>query len=256
MHERYSGRPEREGTDNMLKGDIRKKQILETAETLFAERGYEETGVQAILDELHLSKGSFYHHFESKEQVLQKICERRAGLAAEKLKKETWTDGLAMMNGLLHGMIPFQGEGLRFLRMILPVFLLPEGKSIRSAYQAALKSYWMPMAEEALQRMTEEGTAFTLYPQKTVEMALDLVNNLWAEIGEMIIGTEKNHREAASAAQVLNLVEPYRPAIENLFSAPYGSLELIRLHDIKQMIDSIHDWWMVDPADHIPGEES
>ena len=49
----------------MLKGDLRKKQILETAETLFCRDGYEKTSVQDILDVLHLSKGSFYHHFEN-----------------------------------------------------------------------------------------------------------------------------------------------------------------------------------------------
>ena len=66
----------------MIKGDLRKKQILETAEELFTMKGYEATGVQDILDRLHLSKGSFYHHFESKELVLQTICENRAAKAA------------------------------------------------------------------------------------------------------------------------------------------------------------------------------
>ena len=45
----------------MLKGDLRKKQILETAEKMFCRDGYEKTSVQDILDVLHLSKGSFYH---------------------------------------------------------------------------------------------------------------------------------------------------------------------------------------------------
>ena len=72
----------------MIKGDLRKKQILETAEALFTARGYENTGVQDILDQLHLSKGSFYHHFESKELVLRIICENRASQAAEKIRGE------------------------------------------------------------------------------------------------------------------------------------------------------------------------
>ncbi len=232
----------------MQKGIIRKKQILETAEALFSERGYEETGVQAILDVLHLSKGSFYHHFESKDQVLRKICEQRAELAAEKLKDSPWTNGLERMNSLLRSMIPFQGEGLRFLKMILPVFLLPEGKSIRIAYQEALKSCWLPLTEEALGRMIDEGSAFTLYPKKTAELALDLVNSLWTEIGEMIITSEKKERKMISPGQVLSLAEPYRPALENLFTAPYGSLELINLNDMKQMTEKIHDWWVLDPV--------
>ena len=233
----------------MIKGDIRKRQILETAEALFAERGYEATGVQDILDVLHLSKGSFYHHFESKELVLQKICENRAQMAAEKIREETSDSGLERMNQLLKRMIPFQGEGLTFLKMILPVFTLPEGKSVRAAYQEALKQCWTPMTVEALNRMIAEGTGYAQYPQKTAEIAVDLVNDLWADIGQEIILAEKNTREPASPAKVLNLAEPYRPAIENLLCAPYGSIELINLEELTKMTHEIHHWWMVDPIE-------
>jgi AcrR family transcriptional regulator len=98
----------------MIKGEIRKRQILETAESMFAERGYEATSVQDILDVLHLSKGSFYHHFESKEIVLQKICENRALLAAMKICGESSPDGLEEMKKLLKAMIPSHGGGTRF----------------------------------------------------------------------------------------------------------------------------------------------
>ena len=234
----------------MIKGDLRKKQILETAESLFGERGYEATGVQDILDALKMSKGSFYHHYESKEQVLQKICENRARAAAERIRAEKFKDGLQRMNSLLTGMIPFQGEGLAFLKIILPVFVLPEGKSVRGAYQEALKKSWLPMTTEALETMIQEGNAYTLYPEKTAEMALDLLNRMWAEISEEIILCEKVSRAAIAPARLLSLVEPYRPALENLFSAPYGSLELIGLTSLTKMVSEIHNWWMVD----IPGE--
>ena len=112
----------------MIKGDLRKKQILETAERLFTEHGYERTGVQDILDVLNLSKGSFYHHFASKELVLLTICESRAELSAAHYRAEETENGLERMNRLLSGMIPFQGEGLAFLKMLMPVFLLPEGR--------------------------------------------------------------------------------------------------------------------------------
>lgn len=233
----------------MIKGDLRKKQILDTAEALFAERGYEETGVQDILDVLHLSKGSFYHHFESKEQVLQRICENRAQAAAERYLAEKSEDGLTWMNSLLSGMIPFQGEGLAFLKMILPVFALPEGKSVRAGYQAALKACWLPLTEEALAQMIRLKQAYTPYPQKTAEIALDLINDLWAALSQEIILAEKTTREKISPALLMSLVDPYRPALENLFSAPYGSLELIDLKGLIRITDAIHDWWMVDVPD-------
>lgn len=231
----------------MIKGEIRKRQILETAESLFAERGYEATGVQDILDVLHLSKGSFYHHFESKEIVLQKICENRALLAAMKISGESSPDGLEEMKKLLKAMIPFQGEGLAFLKMILPVFILPEGKSIRAAYQDALKTSWKLPTVNALEKMIQQNQAFTPYPEKTAEIALDLVNDFWAEISEEMIRSEKEGK-MASPSQLLSIAEPYRAALENLFSAPYGSIDLIQLEDLSSMVEAIHLWWMVEPA--------
>lgn len=54
----------------MRKGDARKLEILSVSEQLFCRKGYRETSIQDILDVMKVSKGSFYHHFESKDQVL------------------------------------------------------------------------------------------------------------------------------------------------------------------------------------------
>lgn len=50
-----------------------RKAILDTALKLFGERGFHATTVQAITENAGLTKGAFYHHFESKEEVLQHI---------------------------------------------------------------------------------------------------------------------------------------------------------------------------------------
>ena len=44
--------------------------ILETAARLFAQKGYDETSMQDIMDATHLSKGAIYHHFPSKLDIL------------------------------------------------------------------------------------------------------------------------------------------------------------------------------------------
>ncbi len=43
--------------------------ILETAARLFAQKGYDETSMQDIMDATHLSKGAIYHHFKGKEET-------------------------------------------------------------------------------------------------------------------------------------------------------------------------------------------
>ena len=57
----------------MKKGDIKRVQILDAAEKLFYERGYDRTSVQDILTSLNMSKGGFYHYFDAKDSVLRAV---------------------------------------------------------------------------------------------------------------------------------------------------------------------------------------
>ena len=70
----------------MKKGDLKRSSILETAERLFFEKGYEQTSIQDILDALSMSKGGFYHHFTSKEAILSEICDNRVIASLGQLK--------------------------------------------------------------------------------------------------------------------------------------------------------------------------
>ena len=51
--------------------------ILNVAFRLFMEKGYEHTSIQDIIDNLGgLSKGAIYHHFKSKEDILEAVTNR------------------------------------------------------------------------------------------------------------------------------------------------------------------------------------
>lgn len=50
-----------------------KQRILRTSYKLFAEKGYEKTTVSEIIEVVGSSKGGFYHHFKSKDEVLEAI---------------------------------------------------------------------------------------------------------------------------------------------------------------------------------------
>ena len=51
--------------------------ILDKAFDLFMEKGYEHTSIQDLLNNLGgLSKGAIYHHFKSKEDILEAVTDR------------------------------------------------------------------------------------------------------------------------------------------------------------------------------------
>ena len=60
--------------------EVRKNEILDAAEQLFAAKGYEAATVNDILSAVNIAKGTFYYYFKSKEDVLDALIERRISL--------------------------------------------------------------------------------------------------------------------------------------------------------------------------------
>jgi TetR/AcrR family transcriptional repressor of nem operon len=64
-----------------------KARIIEAAETLMLEKSFHSVGLAEILQTVNLPKGSFYHHFESKEQFgVEMLKHYVAGATAYKSK--------------------------------------------------------------------------------------------------------------------------------------------------------------------------
>ena len=60
----------------MKEHDERRGEILDAAQLLFNSQGYDSTSVNAIIEHLGISKGTFYHYFSSKEDLIAGIAER------------------------------------------------------------------------------------------------------------------------------------------------------------------------------------
>jgi len=67
----------------------RKKEILDTAEKLFADKGYEAATINDILDAVKIAKGTFYYYFKSKEDVLDTLVDRRISEGVKKAEEIT-----------------------------------------------------------------------------------------------------------------------------------------------------------------------
>ena len=61
------------------------ERIIAAAVTLFAERGFDGTAVQQIVDRAEVTKGALYHYFDSKDDLLYEIYHRLLGLQTERL---------------------------------------------------------------------------------------------------------------------------------------------------------------------------
>jgi AcrR family transcriptional regulator len=60
---------------NVARGAATRGQLVAIARRMFAERGYEDTSIEAVLREAGVSRGSLYHHFPSKEALFEAVAE-------------------------------------------------------------------------------------------------------------------------------------------------------------------------------------
>src|SRR5215510_14752559 len=51
--------------------------IIEAADSLFYRRGYEHTSFADIADVVRISRGNFYHHFKTKDEILDAVIDAR-----------------------------------------------------------------------------------------------------------------------------------------------------------------------------------
>ena len=223
----------------MRKGDERKQEMLRTAERLFCSKGYDETSVQDILDEVHGSKGGFYHHFVSKDDVLKTLCQNRASDACiscgEKLKDVQGS--MSRINMVFHWIMPFHSEELSFLGMLLPILDRPESFSVRACYQQSLSDAFHCLLEQEIQLGQADHT---LQPvtQGLSPILLQLVNACWYELALLMLrGIRRNQKPEPS--DVLEILRPYRKSIETLLDAPYGGILLIGLDEFDAAADRL-----------------
>ena len=223
----------------MRKGDEKRRELLNVAEALFCRLGYEKTSVQDILDATDLSKGGFYHHFASKEEVLNALCKRRAEQAAvstaEMLSQAE--SPMARINAVLRGFVPLRRDAAEFAAMLLPVMDKKEGRAIALVYQEALERQFQPLLKAEIAMAAAVEAVFP--PVKEMESAiLSLVNHCWMSIAAEACAALREGRNIEPAA-LLGMMTKYRRAVELLLDAPYGTIEIIRVEELDAVLRNL-----------------
>lgn len=154
------------------------RKILDTAERLFIETGYDRASLQEIIDETGLSKGAIYHHFASKEAILIAVVDRmgdfnsavlaeirdRKGLTgAEKLRELFRTSMTLSFQGKILHMLPFLIENPKFMAL-----------QMQSILGEAAPDYILPILKEGI----ADGSIRADYPEQLAEVLL-LMTDLW-----------------------------------------------------------------------------
>ncbi|EFO80050.1 transcriptional regulator, TetR family [Oscillochloris trichoides DG-6] len=55
---------------------LKRSEILDATRKLLYRKGYDQITIKDVIDEVQISKGAFYHYFDSKQALLEALLER------------------------------------------------------------------------------------------------------------------------------------------------------------------------------------
>ncbi|WP_411551376.1 TetR/AcrR family transcriptional regulator [Paenibacillus lautus] len=154
-------------------------QILTVALNLFMQKGYEQTSIQDIINELGgLTKGAIYHHFKSKEEIWQAVIDHAFKGVDEMLsgiRDDSGLNGLEKLRKI--SQFSLDNAARNELASVGPNLLRnPKllAAQIENIIEKAVPVYIQPIIEQGMR----DGSIRTDYPRELSE-ALVILTNLW-----------------------------------------------------------------------------
>ncbi|MHA4286505.1 TetR/AcrR family transcriptional regulator [Bacillus cereus] len=150
----------------------RRKEILETAERLFLTKGYTKTTVNDILKEIGIAKGTFYHYFKSKEEVMDEIIMRVIKEDVAKAKVIVSNPNIRVLEKLFRVLMEQSPKSGDIKDKMIEQFHQPNNAEMHQKSLVQSIIHLSPVLTEILEQGIEEGIFSTSYPQETIELLL------------------------------------------------------------------------------------
>ena len=226
----------------------RRNAILDVALRLIYTKGYEQMAIQDILGELQISKGAFYHYFDSKPALLEALIERIGQEALELLNpivQDPHLPALDKLQRYFDTAVRWKTARKAFMLDLLRVWYADHNAIARQKMLAMWSKHALPLLTEICHQGIREGVLNIPFPDQVGAILLSLVQGIGDAFAELLLAPEPRGDELQRAAR---LIAAYNDALERVLGAPAGSLHLMDAESLEE--------WFVAPNDDLAAEVS
>jgi AcrR family transcriptional regulator len=221
---------------------VRRSEILDVAQRLIYTKGYEQMTIQDMLDNLQISKGAFYHYFDSKQALLEALIERMKGEVEQLLIPivyDPYLPALEKLQRFFDTLNRWKTAQKAFFLALLRVWYTDDNAIVRQKWRAAGIKWITPLLSVIIHQGIQEGVLTTSYPEQVGEVVLSLVQDLGETLAMLLLSFEP---ERADIRRVESIVAAYTDALERTLGIPEGSLQLTDTETLKE--------WFFSPGDN------
>lgn len=220
--------------------EVRRCEILDVAQRLFYQKGYEQTSVQDIITEIGIAKGTFYHYFSSKQDLLDAIIERMVEQTVQSLQplvEDKQLSALEKFERFFSDIADWKIENKTFLLDLMNILYKDENAILRYKAGAASAEKTVPLLAQIIEQGMAEGTFTTECPADIADIAeivFHIVQSLSDTLARIIMNQTHNDDTLAIMERKTTV---YHYAIERTLNAPAGSIKLFDLEQVKPWLD-------------------
>lgn len=217
---------------------LKRNEILDATQRLIYTKGYEQIAIQDILSELQISKGAFYHYFDSKPDLLEAVIDRMQDeglLLLTPIVRDPHLDALAKLQRYLDTAVRWKTARREFLIELLRVWYDDHNAIVRQKIWASMSKRVMPLLGEIFQQGIREGTLNIAFPDQVGIIFLALIQGLGDGFADLLLTHDLRGDRLQRAER---LVAASNDALERVLGAPAGSVNVMDA-------ESLHEWFGV-----------
>jgi AcrR family transcriptional regulator len=149
--------------------EVTVEKILDVAQRLFLKKGYDETTIQDIVNELGgLTKGAIYHHFKSKNEIMDALSNKMflENNPFDTIRSRKDLNGIQKMKMVM--MLNQSDEDrMKLSKQAIPILKNPRIlASIIESNRSLLSPFWLELLEEG----NKDGSIHTQYAKEIAEL--------------------------------------------------------------------------------------
>ncbi|OBG99852.1 hypothetical protein A5696_17255 [Mycobacterium sp. E2699] len=227
---------------NVAEHAARRDAILDAAQRLVLSKGYERLTVQDLLDELQISKGAFYHYFDSKPAVIESLTERLVSDSAQALAPTVDSHELGAdekLKRFFDEIVRWKSERQSLFVAMLPVWYAPENVVFRLRVQVAVARRLAPLVTSIVHQGVKERRFATAFPEQAGAIIVTLVQALQDAIAHQLMAIAYRSPQASRTRDIVATYGAHIEAIERYLGLPAGALYRADSRAVNSWIASI-----------------
>lgn len=208
----------------------RKTEILQTARRLFYTDGYESVTIRQIIEEIGIAKGTFYHYFASKEELLNALVDSMFDAIlpmTETIVENGEMNALAKLQELFTSAKTWKYANVDLVLLTMKQLYRDENILMRTKIQKKSSDLLSPLYARVIRQGMEEGLFRCGYPDETATMIMALAIGMSDTIVNSMLLLENGKAETPQLLDQLDrCLKAMDRAVERLIGLEENALTI------------------------------